>query len=151
MENKQKIIKKKRRQKSIFCEKKPASNLIWLAIHLKDEKLWVACKGKVYQNGWVRYTYQGKETKVSPSYYHHFPGYSEEQILEQVKILNLQFLEYNHPAQGQRKRWYEMAERYENMIMDGRRIVETVAVAAEQPTQPPAAVQVDEIPRNGDQ
>lgn len=113
MANRKLQIKRKRR-KSIFCQKKPSSYLVIGAVFLKDDPnpTWVPCRGKLYKNGYFRYLYNGKEGTIGPRYYRYYPGITDEQLTEQIKTLNLQNLKNRNPQINQQKNWLNIVDDY---------------------------------------
>lgn len=95
MPEKKKTIKRK---STTFCQSKPSKLVRTVAVYIKEQGVWVACKGKLLQNYLCKYFYNGKVGIVDGNSYRWWGEcYNDDQMQEMIRIMNLDTLEDKRP------------------------------------------------------
>lgn len=83
---------------SIFCKTKPAQkSIVFGAVYLSADRMWVLAKGKRYQNGRFRYIYNGREGTVGQFHWVDLEGLSYSAMEEKIREMNWSVLSSMYP------------------------------------------------------
>ena len=114
MPDKKKTSKKRN---TTFCQNKPSKSVKTVAVYMKEDGVWVICKGKLYKNYLLKYFYNGKSAIINDGSYRYWgDGYDDKQMQEIVTSMNLENLEVKRMAADNAKR---VAEREAARIARG--------------------------------
>lgn len=109
MPEKNKTIKKRN---TTFCQSKPSNLIKNVVVFMKEEGVWVVCKGKLYRNYLLKYFHNGKSAIIDGNSYRYWgDGYNDVQMQEIVTSMNLEILEMKRLNDERTKRDAERTAR----------------------------------------